>query len=1013
MKYLLRTISVFCVGILLLCAGIASAQDLTIGNYSLVSKTRVSRTEYNYTYQADITNTGSDVQNVTATLTSNSSHTIVVAGTLSFGDVASGATVTSSDTFTIKQNRRYPLNWSDLVWDIQHESEIQPLRIKDVIPSAALPGDTISIAVSGKIDGVPLQAILSGQLIDTTPLAGCTDCVTFEVPDGAKSSPLYLEQDDRSSNSVWFSVTVSVVTPAPEDIVTDDSGTKIAVNLVVVSMKEGFDNPIEAQRVADLGQGVVVGQVPLIAGYQVRVSTKTLSELEAVVEIFEADPVVDFVLIDTAIIDEAANWNDDPDWLSQRSTNKVEEGAALYTQEVSPADSTKIHPLFTSIGILEKGVDFDAADFDNYAAKGLARSNNIAIYSKDIEGGDTETKHGSTVGGIVAAELGDGDEKTGGNAGLLQGLQSNHGGFNISVKTGSGEGEKWASGVLKNTEEILEDGATVINWSLGYVKEGTTRADGQPVHTLNVVSEKIFNNTKKAFEKGIKKIESDYPKAVIVAAAGNDNASVTSVVPAGIDSDSMMVVGAHNAVFPSDRTGYSHYGSMVDISACGDVMKSHSQMGSGTSFAAPLVTATIATMLSINPDLSPKEIRHLLRKSALPVHPDVQDNNGNVIDVFTKKLSKGDGEVRDDGKCFSDDSLDCDGKSTRLNVEGAIQAAIDSLEGKTVPKGDLVEVELKFCEGDVTKSVEVTVPSGDVFDKVDILFLVDVSGSYGDDITQFKNKAVDLVDVFHTAGKNVQTGVATFSDFPISPYGSSSSGDYAYMLNQPLTADSAAAIAAINEISLHFGADGPESQLEALYQAATGAGRTVAGHPEADIAPSSVGWRSGSFPIIFLATDASFHNSNSEPSYPGAGRTQTLSELASRGIRIYGLQSGGSMSDVVSIVADTGGESFTLSRNSSEIVDAVIAALEGASSSVDIRLVPNGDFAELIQSITPEDGYQDITPGETRTFDVTFSRHFWKRDPTADHIFSLRLEVVAEGVAVIMEIPVTVHVKFR
>jgi|GEM_PF-2600619 len=116
---LLRTINIFCVGILLLSAGIASAQDLTIGNYTLISKERVSRTEYNYTYQADITNTGSDVKNVMASLTSNSPHTTVVDGTLSFGDVASGTTVTSSDTFTIKQNRLYPLDWSDVVWDIQ------------------------------------------------------------------------------------------------------------------------------------------------------------------------------------------------------------------------------------------------------------------------------------------------------------------------------------------------------------------------------------------------------------------------------------------------------------------------------------------------------------------------------------------------------------------------------------------------------------------------------------------------------------------------------------------------------------------------------------------------------------------------------------------------------------------------------------------------------------------------------------------------------------------------------
>jgi len=122
MKYLLRTIIVFFVGVLFLSAAVASAQDdLTIGNYTLISKVRVSRTEYNYTYQADVINSGSDIQNVTATLTSNSSHTTVVDGSLDFGDVASASTGMSSDTFTIRQDRRYPLNWSDLVWETQYQ----------------------------------------------------------------------------------------------------------------------------------------------------------------------------------------------------------------------------------------------------------------------------------------------------------------------------------------------------------------------------------------------------------------------------------------------------------------------------------------------------------------------------------------------------------------------------------------------------------------------------------------------------------------------------------------------------------------------------------------------------------------------------------------------------------------------------------------------------------------------------------------------------------------------------
>lgn len=104
-------------------AGQAYADDLTISNYTLISKQRVSRTEYNYTYKADISNYGADAKNVTAALSSNSTHTIIVDGSLTFGDVDGGTTVTSSDTFTIRQNRIYPFDPSALEWDIQ----VQPL----------------------------------------------------------------------------------------------------------------------------------------------------------------------------------------------------------------------------------------------------------------------------------------------------------------------------------------------------------------------------------------------------------------------------------------------------------------------------------------------------------------------------------------------------------------------------------------------------------------------------------------------------------------------------------------------------------------------------------------------------------------------------------------------------------------------------------------------------------------------------------------------------------------------
>jgi hypothetical protein len=112
--------------------------------------------------------------------------------------------------------------------------------------------------------------------------------------------------------------------------------------------------------------------------------------------------------------------------------------------------------------------------------------------------------------------------------------------------------------------------------------------------------------------------------------------------------------------------------------------------------------------------------------------------------------------------------------------------------------------------------------------------------------------------------------------------------------------------------------------------------------------------------------------------------------------------------DVTAIVADTGGESFTLSSDSAEIVDAVGTALRDANSDVEIRLRRNGDFAGLVKRIEP-DCHSGVNVGDERTFQVTFSRS-WFRDPEADHVFSLRLEVVAEGVATIREIPVTVRI---
>lgn len=99
----------------------SSYAELTVGMYERVSSQRVSRTHYQVTVRVPVTNTGGDLKNVTASVVSHSDATVVVDGDLSFGDVAAGATVVSSDTFVFQHNRTLPFDESVLVFSFDYQ----------------------------------------------------------------------------------------------------------------------------------------------------------------------------------------------------------------------------------------------------------------------------------------------------------------------------------------------------------------------------------------------------------------------------------------------------------------------------------------------------------------------------------------------------------------------------------------------------------------------------------------------------------------------------------------------------------------------------------------------------------------------------------------------------------------------------------------------------------------------------------------------------------------------------
>lgn len=88
----------------------AGLDGFSTGVFTLVSSQRAGRTSFDYTYTVEVINNGSlPLQGVTATVTSGAATTVVTDASLSFGDIAVGASATSTDTFTIRQDRSAPV----------------------------------------------------------------------------------------------------------------------------------------------------------------------------------------------------------------------------------------------------------------------------------------------------------------------------------------------------------------------------------------------------------------------------------------------------------------------------------------------------------------------------------------------------------------------------------------------------------------------------------------------------------------------------------------------------------------------------------------------------------------------------------------------------------------------------------------------------------------------------------------------------------------------------------------
>ena len=284
-----------------------------------------------------------------------------------------------------------------------------------------------------------------------------------------------------------------------------------------------------------------------------------------------------------------------------------------------------------------------------------------------------------------------------------------------------------------------------------------------------------------------------------------------------------------------------------------------------------------------------------------------------------------------------------------LAPQGALADSIDPIT---------FGAELEAGES-VTIRKTVVVDEGTTSAVLDVMFLIDTSGSMGPHIANAKLAAGDILSGLAGFG-NVATGTGYYSE-------PGSLGVY-----RDLTTDPTAGQQNINDIVLGLGGGGgdfPEEGINGTYEAATGAS-----------------WRPGSNRFIIALGDATFKESD------GVTTAMALAALADNNITFIGLDFGNLTYPFQgidpTILADaTGGAIYTASTDPATIVTAILDSITASFltySTVGVSDLGGGLPGVAVSSVcvsadtgacsgATATGSYDRSVARTFEFDVTFT----------------------------------------
>lgn len=320
---------------------------------------------------------------------------------------------------------------------------------------------------------------------------------------------------------------------------------------------------------------------------------------------------------------------------------------ALSKTKVNMAWAVSMGEQSVKVGVIDSGISNKHADLKGQIDEDLSRN----FFNSTSPFVDAAI-HGSSVAGIIAAKT----NNEVGVAGIAGNVKL------VSLKCANVFGKSNLSNIISAIEYAENKGIGILNCSFGIYEDEINDAGYQALKTA------IMNYS-----------------GIIIAAAGNRGNTQKSY-PAAYNLDNIISVASTTSedVLADDST----YGSTVNLAAPGDNVYSTLTLTvsevEGTSFAAPQVTGVVALMKSLNPSLTPIQIKKMITESV------------DKLDSLTGKVASGGrlnalkpvlkaanliaGDVDMSGKITATDgrlALRCAGRLETLTAKQKVLADID------------------------------------------------------------------------------------------------------------------------------------------------------------------------------------------------------------------------------------------------------------------------------------------------------------------------------------------------